>query len=180
MGLRLHQFHKHLVKSCQIQIHPALPGEYRAVREALTGALHALNVKPGSETVLPGTLGMGLSNVSPDGRNLAGLSAVGQTLLLYDRLAGTTRHLAEYAEFPGLVADGKYIYYWTLSAELILWSEKTGIFRVKVADASFEPMVPTPAFPVTGNWDWSERRDARRLAIVVSRPGNPTKRKRPI
>ncbi len=117
-------------------------------------ALYALNLKTGAETPLPGTLGMGTGKVSPDGRYLAGVTEAGQNLLVYDMVAGTTRKLADYANYPCWSADGKYIYYSTVAAGFILPPEEIGIFRVKVADASIERAAPAPAFPLTGSWSF--------------------------
>jgi len=118
----------------------------------LAWALHALTLKTGAEAPLPGTLGMSAGRVSPDGRYVAGLSVPGQNLLVYDMVAGTTRKLAEYANGPCWSPDGKYIYYSTVFAGFILPPEKSGIFRVKVADASIERAAPAPTFPLTGSW----------------------------
>jgi Tol biopolymer transport system component/DNA-binding winged helix-turn-helix (wHTH) protein len=118
-------------------------------------ALHMMNLRTGAEMVLPGTLGMGASRVSPDGRYLAGLSFSGANLLLYDMVAGTTRQLAEFADYPTWSPDGKYIYYSTISRAFILTPEKTGVFRVKVADGRIERLLAAPDFPIQGNWgDW--------------------------
>lgn len=117
-----------------------------------TWTLHALNLKTGRETVLPGTLGAGTGRMSSDGRYLAAVSVPAQNLLLYDMNAGTTRRLTEFADYPNWSADGKYIYYSTLSGGFILPPEKTGVFRVKVADGSVERVAPMPAFPLSGNW----------------------------
>ena len=124
-------------------------------------ALHKLDMTTGTETVLPGTLGMGMGmgRVSPDGRYLAGISVPNQSLLLYDMVAGTTRRLAELGEYPSWSPDGKYVYYAALSPWFILTletPEKTGFFRVRVADGSIEHLVPAPAFRVNGSWGfWS-------------------------
>jgi len=115
-------------------------------------ALHALNLKTGAETPLPGTLGTDSGRVSPDGRYVAGVSVPGQNLIVYDIVAGTTRKLAEYANYPCWSPDGKYIYYSTVAAGFILPPEKIGTFRVKVADASIERAAPAPAFLLTGSW----------------------------
>ncbi len=118
--------------------------------------MYKLNLKTGEETVLPGTLGMGMAIVSPDGRYLAGISVPSQSLLLYDMVAGKTRKLVDYAEYPIWSPDGKYVYYGTLSPWLTVMAEKTGFLRVKIADASIERLVPPPPFPVNGNWGfWS-------------------------
>jgi Tol biopolymer transport system component/DNA-binding winged helix-turn-helix (wHTH) protein len=117
-----------------------------------TWALHSLNLKTGAESVLPGTLGMGMGRVSPDGRYLAGLSVSGQNLLLYDTIAASTRKLAEFADYPIWSSDGKYIYYSNISRAFLLTPEKTGIFRVRVADANIERIVPAPSFSGQGNW----------------------------
>ena len=115
-------------------------------------ALHALNLKTRGEAPLPDTLGMVSGRVSPDGRYVAVVSVPGQSLLVYDMVAGTTRKLAEYANYPCWSADGKYIYYSTVGAGFILPPEKIGVFRVKVADASIERAAPAPTFPLTGSW----------------------------
>ncbi len=114
--------------------------------------LHVLNIKTEKETILPGTLGIGFGSLSPDGRYIAGLSASTGNLILYDMAAGTTRQLAELAEYPSWSPDGKYVYYSTLGSMPVLGPEKAAIYRVKVADGSIEHAAPTPNFPLTGNW----------------------------
>jgi Tol biopolymer transport system component/DNA-binding winged helix-turn-helix (wHTH) protein len=117
-----------------------------------TWTSHALNMKTGRAALLPGTVGMGVGRVSPDGRYLAGLSFPAQNLLLYDMNAATTRQLAEFADYPNWSSDGKYVYYSTLSRAYLLSPEKTGVFRVNVADGSVERVAPLPPFPLSGNW----------------------------
>ena len=73
-------------------------------------------------------------------------------LLLYDKVAGTTRQLAEYADFPSWSADGKYVYYSTFAGGFILPPEKTGMFRVRVADGRIERLAPATPLPPTGAW----------------------------
>jgi Tol biopolymer transport system component/DNA-binding winged helix-turn-helix (wHTH) protein len=119
-------------------------------------ALHTHNLKTGRETLLSGTLGMNMGRLSPDGRYLAALSASDGVLFLYDMVAGTTQRVAEYADYPSWSVDGKYVYYSTLSAGLVVGPEKTGIFRVKVGDSGVERVVPVPPFALGGGWGfWS-------------------------
>jgi len=88
-------------------------------------------------------------------------------LLLYDKVAGTTRQLAEYAENPSWSPDGKYVYYSTLLQGFLLGPEKTGFFRVKVADGRIERLAPAPAFPVTGtSGQWSGVAPDRSLLVL--------------
>jgi Tol biopolymer transport system component/DNA-binding winged helix-turn-helix (wHTH) protein len=121
-------------------------------RSGSAWSLRRLNLKTGTETVLPGSLGIGEGRLSPDGRYMAVLSLTGG-LLVYDTVSGTTtRQLADFADYPAWSPDGKYVYYSNISRGFILTPEKTGIFRVKIADASIERLVPAPAFPIQGNW----------------------------
>ena len=115
-------------------------------------ALRALNIKTGTQTILPSTPDMGMGRVSPDGRYLAALSVPGQNLLLYDVVSGRTRQIAEFADYPNWSPDGKFIYYSTLSLSFVLPPEKAGIFRVKIADGTVERVAEAPAFPLAGNW----------------------------
>ena len=110
------------------------------------------DLKTGTETVLPGTLGIASGRLSPDGRYVAALSFSSASLLLYDLVSGTTRQLADFADYPAWSSDGKYVYYSNISRGFILTPEKTGIFRVKIADGSVERLIPAPAFPLQGNW----------------------------
>ena len=122
----------------------------------LERAVYALNMKTGAQTVVSGTLGMAGGRMSPDGRYFAGLSVSGQSLLLHDMLAGATRQLAEFADYPQWSPDGKYIFYSNFSLGVTLPPDKAGVFRVRVADGSVERVAPAPAFALTGNWGlWS-------------------------
>jgi Tol biopolymer transport system component/DNA-binding winged helix-turn-helix (wHTH) protein len=113
-------------------------------------ALHSLNLKTGKDTLLPGSLGIASGALTPDGRYYAGTSAATQSLVLYDMVSGASRQLAEVADYPSWSADGKYVYYSTLTPDIA--REKTGVYRVKIADGSVELMVPAPNFPLAGSW----------------------------
>ncbi|MGO9088848.1 MAG: winged helix-turn-helix domain-containing protein [Candidatus Sulfotelmatobacter sp.] len=115
-------------------------------------ALYELNLKTGTETVLPGALAMSYGRVSPDGRYVACTSAVGENLWLYDVATGTSRQLADFADSPSWSPDGKYIYYSTFALGFLISPERTGIFRVKVADGSIERVAPFPPFVLAGGW----------------------------
>jgi len=117
-----------------------------------TWELHTLNLNTGGDAIFPGTLGIGMATFSPNGRYLAGLSNSGQNLLLYDTVAGSTRKLADFADYPTWSPNGKFIYYSNISRAFLLSPEKTGIFRVTVADAHVERITPAPAFSTQGNW----------------------------
>jgi Tol biopolymer transport system component len=117
-------------------------------------ALHSLNLKTGKDTLLPGSLGVASGALTPDGRYYAGTSAATQSLVLYDMVSGASRQLAELADYPSWSADGKYVYYSTLTPDIA--REKTGVYRVKIADGSIELVVPAPNFPLAGSWGiWS-------------------------
>jgi eukaryotic-like serine/threonine-protein kinase len=119
-------------------------------------ALHSLNMKTEKDTVLPGTLEIDGGSLSPDGRYFTGISASTHSLALYDMASGTTRQLAEAADYPSWSPDGKYVYYSTLMWGQFLGPQKATIYRVKVADGSVERVAPTPTFPLAGNWGvWS-------------------------
>ena len=113
-------------------------------------ALHSLNLKTGKDTLLPGSLGIASGALTPDGRYYAGTSAATQSLVLYDMVSGASRQLAEFADYPSWSADGKYVYYSTLTPDIA--REKTGVYRVKIADGSVELVVPAPNFPLAGSW----------------------------
>jgi sugar lactone lactonase YvrE len=100
--------------------------------------------------VLPGSLGIASGALTPDGRYYAGTSGATQSLVLYDMVSGASRQLAEVADYPSWSADGKYVYYSTLTPDIA--REKTGVYRVKIADGSVELMVPAPNFPLAGSW----------------------------
>jgi Tol biopolymer transport system component len=113
-------------------------------------ALHSLNLKTGKDMVLPGSLGIASGALTPDGRYYAGTSGATQSLVLYDMVSGASRQLAEVADYPSWSADGKYVYYSTLTPDIA--REKTGVYRVKIADGSVELVVPAPNFPLAGSW----------------------------
>ncbi len=118
--------------------------------------VNSFNMKTGRDEVLPGTLGIGSCSLSPDGRHFAGISASTNALVLYDMVAGTTRQLAEVAEYQSWSPDGEYVYYSTMDWGIIFGSEIAAVFRVKVADGTIERVAPTPAFLLTGHWGtWS-------------------------
>jgi Tol biopolymer transport system component/DNA-binding winged helix-turn-helix (wHTH) protein len=113
-------------------------------------ALHSINLKTGKDTLLPGSLGIASGALTPDGRYYAGTSGATQSLVLYDMASGASRQLAEVADYPSWSADGKYVYYSTLTPDIA--REKTGVYRVKIADGSIELVVPAPNFPLAGSW----------------------------
>jgi Tol biopolymer transport system component len=116
--------------------------------------LHSLTLQTGKDALLPGSLGIAGGTLTPNGRYYAGLSSPSASLVLYDMASSATRRLAEVAAYPSWSADGKYVYYSTLNASPA--REKTGVYRVNIADGSVELVTPYPNFPLTGNWGiWS-------------------------
>jgi len=113
-------------------------------------ALHSLNLKTGKDTLLPGSLGIASGVLAPDGRYYAGLSDSTQSLMLRDMASGSTRELAEVADYLSWSADGKYVYYSTLTPDIA--REKPGVYRVKIADGNIELIAPAPNFALAGSW----------------------------
>ena len=113
-------------------------------------ALHSLNLKTGKDTLLPGSLGIASGVLAPDGRYYAGLSDSTQSLMLRDMASGSTRELAEVADYLSWSADGKYVYYSTLTPDVA--REKPGVYRVKIADGNIELIAPAPNFALAGSW----------------------------
>lgn len=112
--------------------------------------MHRFNVETGADKVLPGTLGFGYEQVSPDGKFVAAEADRG--LVLYETASHRTRSLAQITDYPVWSADGKYIYYNNLMQAALIGTEQVGIFRVRVRDGKIERLASSPNFPLAGNY----------------------------
>jgi len=127
-----------------------------AADESGTYYLHAVELKTGKDTILPGTADMSAGTVSPDGRSIVAIAGLAQSLVLFDIASHSTRLLAQVAAYPYWSADGKYVYYSTLMTGNLLGSGGATVYRVRVSDVHTERLLPTIDFPLVGNsGNWS-------------------------
>jgi len=105
-------------------------------------------VDPGSRHValLPGTAGLRLGQVSPDGSKIAALAD--QELTLYDTTSHRIRALAKSADFPRWSTDGKYVCFRTPYFGGFV--EQPGTYRWVALTNKIEKLASDPDFRLTG------------------------------
>jgi len=101
-----------------------------------------LDLKTGQVTTLPDSKGVVMTVVSPDGRYLAGGTADGKRLRIYDFDAQTWKELSPQhtVGFTEWSADGRYLYFDNG------WSAAPAVYRLRLADQKVEQMLTLKKF----------------------------------
>jgi Tol biopolymer transport system component len=112
-------------------------------------ALHMLDLKTNRVLPLPGSAGLYLGRLSPDGRYVIAVEDITHRLMLYDTANHNARPLAEAGDYPRWSADGQYAYFDTLQSPL--GRRKTAaVFRVKISTNTIETVNAYPDFHLAG------------------------------
>ncbi len=111
--------------------------------------LSILDLETKRVSILPGTAGLYLAQISPDGRHVAAIEEATRRLMLYDMVSHQTRTLATLGDYPRWSADGQYVYFSTP-----YWNggSNGGVYRWNVATHATEIVTPYPEFLLTGAW----------------------------
>lgn len=112
--------------------------------------LHILDLKTTQVTTLPGTSGLHLGQISPDGRNVIAINRSSHELVVYDTTSHTFRTLAEVADYPRWSSDGKFVYFlsWYFNPK----GRKGGIYRWSPSTNTIETILTYPQFLLAGAW----------------------------
>jgi serine/threonine protein kinase/Tol biopolymer transport system component len=95
-------------------------------------SIHMVDLKTGHVSALPGSEGMWSPRWSPNGRIIAGLSASGWKVVLYDVETHKQSELSSVSGgFPGWSQDGEYLFYETSGDDASWW-------RVRMRDRKTE------------------------------------------
>jgi Tol biopolymer transport system component len=97
-----------------------------------SASIRVVDLKTGRVSALPGSKGMWSPRWSPNGRFIAGLSASGWKLMLYDVQTRKQSELSSVSSgYPGWSRDGEYVFYETNGDEASWW-------RVRLRDRKTE------------------------------------------
>jgi len=97
-------------------------------------AIRFLDLKTGQVTTLPGSEGLFSVRWSPNGRQLAALSADSQTLMLFDVATQKWEELAKNVAYPNWSHDGGYIYFEDP------YTNQPALYRVRISDRRVEEL----------------------------------------
>jgi serine/threonine protein kinase/Tol biopolymer transport system component len=112
---------------------------------ASAASIHVVDMKTGHVSVLPGSEGMWSPRWSPNGRFIAGLSASGWKVMLYDVQTRKQSELSSVSSgYPGWSRDGEYVFYESNGDDASWW-------RVRLRDRKTERVAPTKNMHV---FDW--------------------------
>ena len=100
-------------------------------------------------SLLPGTTGLYLAQISPDGRNIAAVEETTRKLMLYNTASHQVRTLANLGDYPRWSADGQYLYFSTP-----YWNGGVngGVYRWRVSTNTIETVTRYPVFLLAGVW----------------------------
>jgi serine/threonine protein kinase/Tol biopolymer transport system component len=108
-------------------------------------SIHVVDLKSGRISALPGSEGMWSPRWSPNGRLIAGLSASGFKVVLYDIQTQKQSELSSVrSSYPGWSLDGEYLFYETVDDDASWW-------RVRMHDRKVERIAPLKNWQVA-NW----------------------------
>jgi len=110
--------------------------------------LRMLDVKTGATTSVSGTAGLGLSQISRDGKKIAAIIKASNQLAVYDIGTQKLQNLQMMADYPHWSADSKYLYF--NSPYFSAGTEAGGIYRWNMSSNSIEPILKYPNFMLTG------------------------------
>jgi DNA-binding winged helix-turn-helix (wHTH) protein/Tol biopolymer transport system component len=110
--------------------------------------LCSLDLNNRHTSTLPGTAGLGMGQMSPDGRQVAALSEPTHGLVLYEMASQQIRPLAELADYPHWSPDGAYVYFRTPYFGHTV--RNPGIYRWIVSTNKVEKMFADPDFRLNG------------------------------
>jgi Tol biopolymer transport system component len=104
---------------------------------ASAAAFHVVDLKTSRVAALPGSEGMFSPHWSPDGRFIAGVSASGWKIVLYDFQTRKQSDLSSVLSgYPGWSTDGTFLFYRTFGNDACWW-------RVRMRDRKTE-RIPIP------------------------------------
>jgi Tol biopolymer transport system component len=109
-------------------------------------ALYTVDLENRSVSMLPGTDGLRLGQISPDGRQIVALADY--TLVLYDAVSHNVRTLAKTADYPHWSADGTFVCFRT--PYFLNPVENPGIYRWVVSTNKIEKLASDPDFRLNG------------------------------
>lgn len=101
-------------------------------------------------SMLAGTSGLYLAQISPDGRSIVAVEDGPQRLVLYDIASHSVRLLAEQGDYPRWSNDGAYIYFST--PYFTPRGKMGGVYRWNVSTGATEMVTKYPEFLLTGEW----------------------------
>jgi len=111
-------------------------------------ALYTLDLESRRVTLLPGTAGLHMGQISPDGRQIVALANSTDKLMLYDTVSHNLRTLAEVADYPHWSADGTYVFFRT--PYFVGRVRNPGIYRWLVSTNRLEKLAGDPNFRLSG------------------------------
>ncbi len=111
-------------------------------------AIHVLDLKTNRQSALPGSEGMWSPRWSPDGRFIAGLSAKGWRLMLYDlRTHAQTALNDKQSGSPSWSPDGQFLFFGS-GGTAPYQLDRPGHFRMRIADRKIEFVGPNNTIPL--------------------------------
>jgi Tol biopolymer transport system component len=114
--------------------------------------LYILDLESKRATLLPGTAGLHMGQVSPDGSKIAALADL--RLVLYDTASHNIRTVADVADFPRWSVDGAFVSFRTPYFRGPI--ENAGTFRWLASTNKIEKLAADPEFRLNGvNGVWS-------------------------
>jgi DNA-binding winged helix-turn-helix (wHTH) protein/Tol biopolymer transport system component len=111
-------------------------------------ALYSLDLADRQVSFLPGTGGLHMGQLSPDGRQIVALEDSTDRLVLYDTVSHNIRPLAEVADYPHWSADGTYVCFRTPYFRGRV--RNPGVYRWLVSTNRIEKLAGDPDFRLNG------------------------------
>jgi Tol biopolymer transport system component len=120
---------------------------FTGVEESGTkSALFRLDLERRNISTIPGTDGLRMGQISPDGRQIVALADF--TLVVYDTVSHNLRTLAKVADFPHWSADGSFVCFRT--PYFLNAVESPGTYRWVVSTDKIEKLASDPDFRLNG------------------------------